>query len=53
MGLMSHTEVKEIADKSILDVPVQLVDSARDQGHFCRSTTATAYAIAHLRAQIT
>ena len=26
MGMMSHAEVKEIADKAILDVPVQTVD---------------------------
>ncbi len=26
MGLMSHAEVKEIADKAVLDVPVQPVD---------------------------
>jgi hypothetical protein len=27
MGLMSHAEVREIVDKAVLDVPVQLVDA--------------------------
>ena len=27
MGLMSHAQVQEIADKAVLDVPVQLVDT--------------------------
>ena len=32
MGLMSHAEVKEISDKAILDVPVELVDTLNVRG---------------------
>jgi Zinc carboxypeptidase len=47
MSLMSHAEVKEIADKSILDVPVQLVDVFEIKGTLAGAQTASAYAIAH------
>jgi len=47
MGLMSHAEIKEIADKSILDIPVQLVDVLEIKGTLAGSQTASAYAIAH------
>ena len=47
MGLMSHTEIKEIADKTILDIPVQLVDVLEIKGTLAGSQTASAYAIAH------
>jgi len=47
MGLMSHAEIKEIADKSILDIPVQLVDTLESKGTLAGSQTASAYAIAH------
>ena len=33
MGLMTHTEVREIADKAILDAPVQPVDEGGARGH--------------------
>lgn len=47
MGLMSHAEIKEIADKSILEIPVQLVDVLDIKGTLAGSQTASAYAIAH------
>jgi hypothetical protein len=47
MGLMSHAEIKEIADKSVLDVPVQLIDVMEAKGTLAGSPTAIAYAIAH------
>ncbi len=47
MGLMSHAEVKEIADKSILDVAVQPVDVLDPKGAVSGSQTPGAYAIPH------
>jgi hypothetical protein len=47
MGLMSHAEVKEIADKSILDVAVQPVDKLDIKGTVAGDQTPSAYAIAH------
>jgi hypothetical protein len=46
MGLMSHTEVKEIADKSILDISAQPVDALDIKGTVAGGKS-TAYAIAH------
>ena len=47
MGLMSHAQVKEIADKSILDITVQPVDRLEPNGAVAGGQTAVAYAIAH------
>lgn len=47
MGLMHHAEVKEIADKSILDVAVQAVDNLDLKGTVVGSSASVAYAIAH------
>lgn len=47
MGLMSHAEVKEIADKSILDVAVQPVDLLDLKGAISGNQIAGAYAIPH------
>jgi hypothetical protein len=47
MGLMSHAEVKEISDKSILDVAVQPVDKLDIKGTVAGGQTPVAYAIAH------
>ncbi|HEX6895470.1 MAG TPA: M14 family zinc carboxypeptidase, partial [Bryobacteraceae bacterium] len=33
MGLMSHAEVREISDRTVLDVPVQAVDTMTVQGN--------------------
>jgi hypothetical protein len=46
MGLMSHAEIKEIADKSILDIAVQPVDTLEIKGTLAGGRTA-AYVIAH------
>ena len=46
MGLMSHTEVTEIADKSILDIAVQPLDTLDIKGTVAGGQAA-AYAIAH------
>jgi hypothetical protein len=46
MGLMLHTEVKEIADKSVLDVPVEPVKRLEPAGTLSGSG-AKAYAIPH------
>jgi hypothetical protein len=47
MGLMSHTEVKEIADKKILDLPVDTV--TEKEIHLAGKTTGTGsvFAVAH------
>ena len=47
MGLMTHAEVKEITDKSILDVAVQPVDRLDIKGTVASGQAPTAYAIAH------
>ncbi|MFN7948322.1 MAG: M14 family zinc carboxypeptidase [Blastocatellia bacterium] len=47
MGLMTQTEVKEIADKAVLDVPVEAVNKAETVGAMNGSAGAKAYAIAH------
>src|SRR6266478_217687 len=47
MGFMSHAVVKEIADKSILDVAVQAVDKLELKGTVAGSQAPVAYAIAH------
>jgi hypothetical protein len=44
---MSHAQVKEIADKSILDITVQPVDRLEPNGAVAGGQTAVAYAIAH------
>ncbi|MBI4477081.1 MAG: hypothetical protein HY654_07895, partial [Acidobacteria bacterium] len=45
MGLMSHTDVKEITDKSILDVAVEPVKEVRPAGTV--SGSGSVYAIGH------
>src|SRR5437870_6957061 len=45
MGLMSHTDVKEIADKAILDVVVEPVTDVKLTGTV--TGTGSTYAIAH------
>jgi len=47
MGLMSHAAVKEIADKSILDVSVQPVERLDVKGTIAGTQSPVAYAIAH------
>jgi hypothetical protein len=47
MGLMTHTEVKESADKAILDVPVTMVAKAEIAGSITGGQASAAYAIAH------
>jgi Zinc carboxypeptidase len=47
MGLMSHAEVKEIADKSILDIAVQPVDKFEVKGTVAETQASVAYAVAH------
>jgi hypothetical protein len=47
MGWMTHTEVKEIADKAVLDVPVEAVNKAEITGALNGNAGAKAYAIAH------
>ncbi len=47
MGLMMQTDVKEIADKAILDVPVEAVSKVEPAGTMSGSAGAKAYVIAH------
>ncbi len=47
MGLMLQTEVKEIADKAILDVPADSVSKVEPKGTLSGNKGAKAYAIAH------
>jgi hypothetical protein len=47
MGLMTQTEVKEIADKAILDVPVEPVIKLEIKGEVKGGQGAAAYAIAN------
>jgi hypothetical protein len=47
MKLMSHVEMKEIADKSILDIAVQPIDKLEVKGTVAGDQATTAYAIAH------
>jgi hypothetical protein len=51
MGLMNHAEIKEIADKSIIDVAVQPLDKLdvriEVKGSAAGGQTPVAYAIAH------
>jgi hypothetical protein len=48
MGLMTHTDVKEIADKAILDVAVDPVSEYEPVfGVFTQASASGAYAIAH------
>jgi hypothetical protein len=46
VGLMTHTDVKEIADKAILDVPVQLVTTVALEGTVS-GASGTFVAVAH------
>jgi hypothetical protein len=46
MGLMLHTDVKEIADKAILDAPVEAVNKIEFAGTMSGNAGAKAYAIA-------
>jgi hypothetical protein len=45
MGLMTQTEVKEIADKAILDVPVEAVAGLEIKGEMKGGQAAAAYAV--------
>jgi hypothetical protein len=47
MGLMTHTEVKEISDKAILDVSVEPVDRLQIKGTVTGGNAPAAYAIQH------
>jgi hypothetical protein len=47
MGLMLHAEVKEIADKAILDAPVEPVTRLQPHGQMKGSAGAAAYVIPH------
>ncbi len=47
MGLMTHTEIKEIADRAILDLVVDPVSQVELAGALSDSQGAAAYAIAH------
>lgn len=44
---MTHTDVREIADKAILDVPVEQVTEAKVAGTIAGGQAGAAYAIAH------
>ncbi len=46
MGLMLHVEVKDVADKAILDTPVEPVSEAKVKGTLS-GTTGAVFAIAH------
>ncbi len=47
MGLMAQTEIKEIADKAILDVPVEAVGKLEIKGAVNGGQATAAYAIAN------
>ena len=47
MGLMLHADVKAIADKAILDVPVEPVDQARARGTMAGERGARALLVPH------
>lgn len=47
MGLMTHTQIKEISDKAILDVTVEPVKKFEPTGTLHGGTSPTAYAVAH------
>jgi hypothetical protein len=47
MGLMTHTTIKEIADKALLDVAVEPVAQAEVAGRVAGGEASAAYAIAH------
>ncbi|HSB08777.1 MAG TPA: M14 family zinc carboxypeptidase [Blastocatellia bacterium] len=47
MGLMNHADVKEIADKSILDLNLQPVDKFEVKGTVAGNQSPAAYAVAH------
>ncbi|HEX8183425.1 MAG TPA: M14 family zinc carboxypeptidase, partial [Blastocatellia bacterium] len=47
MGLMTHTTIKEIADKAVLDVAVEPVGQAEIAGKVTGGQASAAYAIAH------
>jgi len=47
MGLMTHTDVREISDKSVLDAPVDPVSEAKTRGVFPSRDASYGYAVAH------
>ncbi len=47
MGLMTHTEVREISDKALLDIPSTPVSQVRLHGAITGGQAASAYAVAH------
>jgi hypothetical protein len=47
MGLMARTDVKEIADKAVLDIPVDNVDRMDVAGSMTGGKATAAYAVAH------
>jgi hypothetical protein len=47
MGLLAHVEVKAIADKAVLDVPVESVDEVRQPGVLTGGQGAAAFLVAH------
>ncbi|MBI3679966.1 MAG: hypothetical protein HY235_06160 [Acidobacteria bacterium] len=47
MGLMAHVDVKEIADKAVLDAPVTVVDRFDVRGSLAGGPAKAAYAVAH------
>lgn len=46
MGLMMHTDVKEVADKTLLEVPTELLRAAKAGGTLRGGQAKTAYAVA-------
>ena len=47
MGMMTHTEVKEISDKAVLDAPVEPVTEVKIKGNVSGGKAAAAYAVLH------
>jgi hypothetical protein len=47
LGLMLQTEVREIADKAVLEAPVEPVIESRQTGSLAGGRAARAYAVAH------
>lgn len=47
MGLMTHTDVREIADKAILDVPIEPVAELTVTGTIAGGQAGAAYVVAH------
>jgi hypothetical protein len=47
MGLMTHTDIREIADRSVLDLTLETVREARSAGSIAGDRASFGYAVAH------